>query len=114
MFPLLGLCGVSTFIFGAMTGGFFGDFLPQLAQIIDPNTTFTALPALFSPLDDTLMILVGSMCLGLVQIVTGMAITSCRKIKRGDVMAALVRGLRGTLVYSGRRPDRAGRRALSA
>ena len=89
MFPLLGLCGVSTFIFGAMTGGFFGDFLPQLAQIIDPNTTFTALPALFSPLDDALMVLVGSLALGVVQIFTGMAINMYKQIKRGEVMAAL-------------------------
>ena len=58
MFPLLGLCGVSTFFFGAITGGFFGDFLPQLAKIIDPNSTF-ALPALFSPLDDALAVLIG-------------------------------------------------------
>ena len=56
MIPLLGLCGVSTFIMGAITGGFFADFLPpQLAMMaLDPNTSFTAMPALFSPLDDAL------------------------------------------------------------
>ena len=57
MFPLLGLCGVSTFFFGAITGGFFGDFLPQLMKLINPESTF-ALPALFSPLDDALAVLV--------------------------------------------------------
>ena len=45
---------------GLLTGGFFGDFLPQLMGIINPGTTF-ALPALFTPLDDTLMILIGAM-----------------------------------------------------
>jgi len=89
MFPLLGLCGVSTFVFGALTGGFFGDFLPQLAQLINPNTTFTALPALFSPLDDALMVLVGSLALGVVQIFTGMALNMYKEIKRGNLADAL-------------------------
>ena len=38
-------CGVTTVIFGAMTGSFFGDFLPQLFKFFDPDSTF-ALPAL--------------------------------------------------------------------
>ncbi|MFR4086905.1 MAG: hypothetical protein ACLT1A_03110 [Dysosmobacter sp.] len=37
-FGLLGLCGISTFVMGALTGGFFGDFLTQLAQLIHPET----------------------------------------------------------------------------
>ena len=79
---LLGLCGVSTFIWGAMTGGFFGDFIPQLLKIIDPQSTFQ-LPYLFTPLTDTLMILVGSLVLGLIQIFTGMAISVVKKFKDG-------------------------------
>ena len=89
MFPLLGLGGVSTFIMDALTGGFFGDLLPQMAMLINPNTTFTALPALFSPLDDALPVLIGSLVIGLVQIFTGMAVSMYRKIKAGDVMDAL-------------------------
>ena len=89
MIPLLGLCGVSTFIMGALTGGFFGDLLPQLAVMINPNTTFTGLPALFSPLDDALMVLIGSLVIGLCQIFTGMAVSMYHKIKKGEVMDAL-------------------------
>lgn len=89
MIPLLGLCGVSTFIVGAMTGGFFGDLLPRLAQIINPNTSFTAIPALFSPTNDALAVLVGSLALGLSQIFAGMGVSMYRKIKAGEVMAAL-------------------------
>lgn len=88
-FALMGLCGISTFIMGAITGGFFGDFLPQIAKVINPNTSFTGLPALFTPLNDTLMILVGSMCLGVVQIVTGMAVSFVKKIKDGNVIDAV-------------------------
>ena len=89
MMPLLGLCGVSTFIMGALTGGFFGDLLPQLAMMLDPNTSFTALPALFSPLDDALMVLIGSLAIGVAQIFTGMAVSMYRKIRMGQVMDAL-------------------------
>ncbi len=88
MVPLAGLCGVSTFFWGALTGGFFGDFIPQLLKLIHPESTF-ALPALFSPLDDALMVLVGSLALGLVQIFTGMAVSIYRKVKRGQVMDAV-------------------------
>ena len=100
-FGLLGLCGISTFIMGAITGGFFGDFLPQIAKLINPNTTFTALPALFTPLDDTLMILIGAMCLGAVQIITGMAISCVEKIKRGEIMDALWEEITWWVVFAG-------------
>ena len=87
MFPLLGLCGVSTFIWGAVTGSFFGDFLTQMVALTTGGQF--ALPALFSPVDDALAVLVGSLVLGLAQIFTGMGISMYRKIKRGAVMEAL-------------------------
>lgn len=88
MIPLLGLCGVSTFIWGAVTGSFFGDMIPKLVQLFNPDSTF-ALPSLFSPLDDALPVLVGSLCLGLAQIFTGMAVSMYKQIKRGETMAAV-------------------------
>ncbi len=87
MFGLLTLCGVSTFIMGAITGGFFGDFLTQVVKITTGRDF--ALPALFTPLDDTLMILIGAMCLGFVHIVTGMAISAVIKVRRGQIMDAV-------------------------
>ena len=89
IFQLIGLCGVSTFIFGALTGGFLGDFIPQLLKLINPASTFE-MPALFTPLDDTLMILLGAMCLGVIQIVTGMAINFYKLTKRGQFLDALM------------------------
>ena len=88
MIPLMGLCGVSTFIWGALTGGFFGDMIPQLISIFNPDSTF-AMPCLFSPLDDALMVLIGSLILGVIQIFTGMAVSMYKQIKRGELMAAL-------------------------
>ena len=85
MIPLMGLCGVSTFAWGAVTGGFFGDFIPQLMKLLNPESTF-ALPALFSPVDDALMVMMGSLVLGVVHIFTGMAVSMYKQIKRGEVM----------------------------
>ena len=97
---LLVLCGISTFIMGAITGGFFGDFLTQLAKLINPNSTF-ALPALFTPLEDTMMILVGAMCLGFVQILTGMAISFYKKLRDGQVMDAIWEEVTWWVVFAG-------------
>ncbi len=81
---LLTLCGISTFILGAMTGGFFGDFIPQLLKIINPASTFE-MPYLFTPLNDTMAILIGSLVLGFLQILTGMAISFVKKAKEGHL-----------------------------
>ena len=101
MFGLMFSCGISTFLMGALTGGFFGDFLPQLVGIIDPDTTFKALPSLFTPLDDTITILIGAMALGFVQIVTGMAISFVEKIKKGQIMDAIWEELTWWVVFAG-------------
>ena len=87
MIPLLGWCGASTFVMGALTGGFFGDLIPQLVKMTSGKEI--AFPALFSPLDDALAVLIGSLAIGLVQIFTGMAISMYKQIKRGEVMAAI-------------------------
>ncbi len=84
---LMQYCGVTSFIFGVITGGFFGDLIPQLVKMVSGREI--ALPHLFSPVDDAVAVLVGSLALGLVQILTGMGINMYKQIKRGELMAAL-------------------------
>ena len=81
-------CGITTFAFGAMTGGFFGDFIPQLCKMIDPSSTF-AMPALFDPLNDTMAVMVGSLVLGGIQIFTGMLVSVVEQCKKGCFADAL-------------------------
>lgn len=101
-FALLGLCGVSTFLMGALTGGFFGDFIPQLLKLLDPESTFVWFwTPLFTPLDNTLQILIGSMALGVVQIVTGMAISFVQKLRNGKWMDAVWEEVTWWLVFAG-------------
>ncbi len=99
MSGLLILGGVSTFIFGAITGGFFGDFLTQVVKLTSGKDF--ALPSLFTPLDDTLSILVGSMALGFVHIVTGMAVSFVRKIKKGKILDAVFEEVTWWVVFAG-------------
>ncbi|MBO4853698.1 MAG: V-type ATP synthase subunit I [Oscillospiraceae bacterium] len=81
-------CGISTCIFGALTGGFMGDFIPQLCRIINPDSTFE-MPALFTPLGDTMAIMLGSLVLGVIQIFTGMAVSVVKKTRDGHFADAL-------------------------
>ena len=101
-FMLLGLCGVSTFVMGALTAGFFGDFPAQLVKLINPESTFEWFwPPLFTPLNNTLQILVGAMILGAVQIITGMVVSFVEKLKNGEVMDAVWEELTWWIVFAG-------------
>ena len=86
-FNLFKYCGFATFAFGLITGSFFGNLIPQLTEML--TGTAVNLPSLFSPLDDALAVLLGSLVLGLVQIFTGMAVNIYNKVRRGQVMDAL-------------------------
>ena len=81
--------GISTFIMGALTGGFFGDALEQIGRILGKPEGWGVLPALFAPLKDTVYVLVGSMILGLIHLNTGMAINFYKKTKRGQLADAI-------------------------
>ena len=86
---LLLYCGISTFVMGAVTGGFFGDALEKIGAIIGKPEGWGALPCLFSPMKDTMYVLVGAMGLGLVHLNTGMVINAVKKIRRGQVADAV-------------------------
>ena len=93
-------CGVSTTIIGVMTGGFLGDFIPQLLKIINPESTFE-MPALFTPLDDTVAIMLGSLVLGFIQVITGMAVSVVNKIRSGDFIDALIDEITRWIILAG-------------
>ena len=87
LFTALRFCGYATIVFGLLTGSFFGDLIPQMVRMTTGREF--AFPSLFSPLNDALAILLGSLALGLIQIFTGMAVSMVKKIRRGDKMGAL-------------------------
>ena len=82
--------GISTFIMGALTGGFFSDAPYQLVHMFNPDSTWEGLPALFSPLNDTILILGGSIALGFIHLNTGLVISFVQKVKNGDLLGGLL------------------------
>ena len=95
------MCGISTIAWGAVTGGFFGDAPAQVAKILNPETTWTGLPYLISPLEDTVTILIGAVALGFIHIVTGMAIGFVYNIKTKNYIAAFNDQLTWWVVFAG-------------
>jgi len=93
-------CGITTFIMGALTGGFLGDFIPQLLTLINPESTFT-MPALFTPLNDTVMVMIGSLVLGAIQVFTGMGVSVWYKTKNGAFLDALFDEITWWIILAG-------------
>ena len=77
--------GISTFIMGIFTGGFFGDAPQQFVKLINPESTWEGLPALFNPLNDSLYVLIGALILGVIHLNAGMVISAVEKCKHGQV-----------------------------
>ena len=85
---LLLYCGISTFIMGALTGGFFGNSLEVIGQIIGKPEGWGVLPNLFNPMTQSMLVLIGSMVLGMIHLNTGMVISAVEKVKKGDGASA--------------------------
>jgi len=81
---LLLYAGISTFVMGALTGGFFGDALVKIGELTGQPKGWGELPALFTPLKDTMYVLIGSMIIGFVHLNTGMVINVVKKLRRGQ------------------------------
>lgn len=79
--------GISTFIMGALTGGFFGNAPEIIAGMF--GSEWKGLPALFSPVRDSNMVLYGAMVLGLLHLNTGMVVNFVKRTKRGDLTGAI-------------------------
>lgn len=80
--------GISTFIMGALTGGFFGNALEQIGKIIGMPEGWGVLPNLFNPMTDSMMVLIGAMALGMIHLNAGMVISAVEKVKAGDKAGA--------------------------
>jgi V/A-type H+-transporting ATPase subunit I len=80
--------GISTFVMGALTGGFFGDAPKVIAGMF--GSEWPGLPHLFSPVENSTEVLYGAMVLGMIHLNTGMAINFVQRWKRGDRAGAIL------------------------
>ena len=81
--------GIATFIIGILTGGFFGDAPYYVVHLINPESTWAGLPVIIDPLNDTVMVLIGALALGLIHLCYGMAVSFYMKTRDGDLIGAL-------------------------
>jgi V/A-type H+-transporting ATPase subunit I len=87
-FDLMLLCGISTFIMGIVTGGIFADAPQQFAALIGKSFALPYKP-LFDPVQNTMMVLIGALALGMIHIIAGMAISFAISVRDGHPIAAI-------------------------
>ena len=86
---LLLWAGISTFIMGILTGGFFGNAIEQVGKILGKPEGWGELWCLFNPMTDSMTVLIGAMVLGFIHLNTGMVISVVEKVKKGDAASAV-------------------------
>ncbi len=82
MVKLFFYCGISTTIWGALFGGWFGDIVAVFTRTF-LGTEIAIAPIWFNPLDDPMKMLIFSLILGIIHLFTGMAIKAYMQIKEG-------------------------------
>ncbi|MEG0575716.1 MAG: V-type ATP synthase subunit I [Anaerovoracaceae bacterium] len=88
MVKLFFFCGLSTVFFGAMFGGWFGDFFQVAAKTLF-NKEITIEPLWFNPLQDPTRLLIYSLIIGVVHLFLGMGIKAGMLIKEGRLKDAV-------------------------
>ncbi|MEG2857022.1 MAG: V-type ATPase 116kDa subunit family protein, partial [Clostridia bacterium] len=83
------ICGISTFFWGAMFGGFFGDAISGVYTLITGKAFTVNLALWFNPLEDPMKMLMFSFILGGIHIFFGMAIKAYLMIRDGHLLDAI-------------------------
>uniref|UniRef100_A0A7V3KNR3 V-type ATP synthase subunit I n=1 Tax=candidate division WOR-3 bacterium TaxID=2052148 RepID=A0A7V3KNR3_UNCW3 len=79
--------GIVSMIFGALTGGWFGDFFERAN--IGLLNAFRKKMMLFDPMTDVMTFFALTIALGFIQINVGLAVNAYKRIKEGDTLGAL-------------------------
>lgn len=97
MMVMFFMCGISSMFWGCLTGGFFGDFLPKLFELTgasvpgyyEAGSFVWFWKPLFTPINDIILVMIGSMILGVIQVFTGMAVSVEEKFRHGNALDAI-------------------------
>jgi len=100
LFDLMFMCGITTLIFGVVTGGFFGDAIQQVASMYGKTFTLPYTP-LLNPVDDAMNVLIFAMALGFVHIMAGMAVDLVHKIKSGNALGGVMDVIPWWIAFAG-------------
>lgn len=88
MFKMFAICGISTFIWGALFGGWFGNFFSVAAETLF-GKEFSIDPLWFNPLEEPMRLLIFSLILGAVHLFVGMGIQAYMLIRDGHPVDAI-------------------------
>lgn len=100
MMSMFFMCGISSIFWGCLTGSFFGDFLSKLFDLTGAAASVPGYhdaagsfiwfwKPLFTPINDTITVMIGSMVLGVIQVFTGMAVSVSMKVRQGQTLDAV-------------------------
>lgn len=100
MMSMFFMCGISSIFWGCLTGSLFGDFLSKLFDLTgaaasvpgyhDAAGSFVWFwKPLFTPINDTITVMIGSMILGVIQVFVGMAVSVEEKFRHGQALDAI-------------------------
>lgn len=89
MMSMAVMCGITTFIWGVLFGGFFGDAIPTAYKLFTGKEFTWNLALWFNPLDDPMLMLIFSFALGGVHIFAGMAVKAYMMIRDGHLLDAI-------------------------
>ncbi|MDR2360781.1 MAG: V-type ATP synthase subunit I [Oscillospiraceae bacterium] len=85
------LCGIWTFLWGAVSGAFFGDLIPTIAKIVSGNSNAAFdLPKLIDPLADPITVMIISLVLGAIHILFGMGVKFYLLCRDGHILDAFL------------------------
>lgn len=82
---VIALCGVSTFIWGVLSGGWFGDLGERIATAIGLETAVIW----FSPMEEPLLMLGFCFAIGLLHVLVGMGVKAYMDIRDGYIWDAV-------------------------
>lgn len=81
-------CGISTFVWGILFGGFFGDAVTVISTTFF-GTTLMVPPLWFEPIKDPMRMLVFSFAVGILHLFVGLGIKFYQMAKEGDLKGAI-------------------------
>ncbi len=82
------LCGLSTIVWGAFFGGFFGDAVKAFSTHMLGREILIK-PILFDPMADPMTLFILSLVFGFIQIFLGMCLNAYKLIKHGQILDAV-------------------------
>ena len=81
MIKMFFYCGIATVFWGALFGGWFGDFVHAAGSLFGADVNVP--PIWFNPIEDPITLLIFSLALGIVHLFLGMGISAVRQIRSG-------------------------------